>query len=137
MRISNELIKMIETEIADGFISKRKHDTEDLYVLNYTPLAAHAWKWNDATTLCRGLIVDGDYNIVARSYPKFFEISQITDLSIIPTDLDCDIMDKADGFLGVMYFINGVPYIASRGTFGSEMANEANKMLRGKYFKTK
>jgi len=133
MRISNELIKMIELEIKDGFISKRKHDTEDLYVLNYTPLAAHAWKWNDATTLCRGLIVDGDYNIVARSYPKFFEISQITDLSIIPSDLSCDIMDKADGFLGVMYFINDVPFIASRGTFGSEMAYEANKMLKGKY----
>jgi len=133
MKLSDTLIKEIEQEIVDGFISKRKHDNANIYILNYTPKTMQDWRWNSATELCRGLIVDSEYNVVARSYYKFFSIDQLDDLSVIPTDEECEVYDKVDGFLGIMYFIDNIPYVSSRGSFHSEMADAANEMLRTKY----
>lgn len=133
MKLSNELIKEIEKEIVEGYISKRKHLTADIYILNYTPKASNGWYWSEATKTCRGLIVDADYNIYAKSYYKFFATDQLEDLSIVPMDEKCVVYDKVDGFLAIMYFIDGIPYIASRGSFESDQAVEGTKILREKY----
>jgi hypothetical protein len=137
MHLSKEQIISIENAIAEGYVNKTKHPEFDLYNLNYTNKCQIDWRWNEATKLCRGLIVDGDYNVRARSYHKFFTIDQIEDSNcdvMPPEDIEYIIAHKKDGFLGILYFgDDGLPYISSRGSFTSDMALNATKMLRTKY----
>jgi len=138
VRIKKELIILIEEQIEQGYISKTKHSEFDLYNLNYTNKCQMDWLWDDATKFCRGLIVDSNYNLVSRSYYKFFTIDQIEDSEcdvLPPEDMNYEIAHKKDGFLGVSYFVEDKMYISSRGSFGSDMAKRANKILNSKYSK--
>ena len=146
-------ISLIEKDIDLGYISKKKHPELDLYILNYTNQATIDWYWDDATKLCRGLIVDSNYNIVHRSYYKFFDIEQIETTKCDDdwhdhSDEEFIIAHKKDGFLGIMYvnksdsdkinhYSNMYPSsdmaIATRGSFTSDMAIRATEILHSKY----
>jgi RNA ligase len=43
------------------------------------------------------------------------------------------VYDKLDGSLGILYFYDDKPYIATRGSFTSEQAERANKIFQKKY----
>lgn len=60
--------------VAEGLVSTQTDG--HLTIFNYTNKAAYGRFWNDATTACRGLIVDRDGRIVARPFPKFFGVSE-------------------------------------------------------------
>ncbi len=79
---------------------------------------------------CRGLIVDREWNVVARPFPKFFSVEQLN--GVVPNE-PFDVFEKMDGSLGILYFVDGRPMIASRGSFCSEQANRATLMLQEKY----
>jgi hypothetical protein len=137
-RITVQMQMLIEQEIKDGYVSCRKHPDFDYYILNYTNKCQMDWRWTEATKLCRGLIVDGQYNLIARSYYKFFTLDQIEDsqCDAMPSKvLDYTIAPKKDGFLGILYFSpdGKEAFVSTRGSFESEMAIEATKMLRNKY----
>jgi RNA ligase len=111
--------------LAGGFISARKHPSQPLIIYNYTARAQYDNVWNAATLACRGLIADLDGNIVARPFTKFFNLEQLSELP----DEPFEVFEKMDGSLGIVYWVDGAPYIATRGSFESEQAQEANKML--------
>lgn len=69
-------LPQIQANIDYGWISKRKHPQLDYWILNYTQKAQIDWEWNSVTTICRGLIVDQDWNIIARPFKKFFTLDQ-------------------------------------------------------------
>ncbi len=153
MILNENLIEEIKSEIELGYINKSKHPDLDLYMLNYSDKATIEWRWNDATKFCRGLIVDSTYNVINRSYYKFFDIEQIEssgcddDWSLHSSE-KYKIAHKKDGFLGVMYLNKPESYkvttpsfkvgskdmsIASRGSFTSDMAIRATEILHTKY----
>lgn len=118
--------------IDDGWITRRKHPDLPLYILNYSPETQYRNYWNDVTLNCRGLIVDEDWNIVARPFAKFFNLGQVN-LPIQFTD-PVEVMDKADGSLGILYPTPWRSYrIATRGSFASEQALHATDVWRDKY----
>ena len=127
-------------------MSRRKHPTCDLWILNYTPQAQFDNEWNEATIMCRGLIVDANWNIIGRPFKKFFTIEQLTSIRNKVHHLYGrrfkDIfkegfitMDKMDGSLGVIYYnpFNDTWEIATRGSFASDQAIEGTKILQEKY----
>lgn len=124
----------LQKMIDQGFISVQKHPTEDLFIYNYTQKCQFARVWNNETMKCRGLILDKDNNIVARPFEKFFNYEEHTGedslLSPIPNE-EFEVYDKVDGSLGILYWINNEPFIATRGSFTSDQAVEANKILKG------
>jgi hypothetical protein len=127
----------IEKAIADGYVNKNTHPDGELFNLNYSNKCQTEWNWDGAQRYCRGLIVDKDYNLVARSYDKFFTLDQIEDSGcdiLPPKNSRYEVSKKTDGFLGVMYFYQGRPEIGSRGSFTSEMADIATDMLYTQYF---
>jgi len=131
----DELI-LLQQEIDNGYVNVNKHPTADLYIYNYTNKTQYEPHWNDITIRCRGLILDGNGCLVAKGFDKFFTDDQLKNDGkehLIPTDEPFKIYNKADGSLGVMYFIDSIPYIATRGSFVSDMACVANEWLRGKY----
>jgi len=134
--VTNEMMILIEKNIDIGYIKKTKHSVDNIYIYNYTNKCQIDWEWNDATKFCRGLILDDNNKLVARSYYKFFTLDQIEDSGcdlLPPKDLKYTISKKKDGFLGCLYFYNTTWRISTRGSFESEMAIRATAMLRNQY----
>ena len=126
-------IELVKEMIDKGYISVNKHPEYDLYIYNYTKKASGEHVWNEATEFCRGVICDKDYNIIARSFEKFYNYEElVNDGKDIP-DLPFEVYEKLDGSLGILYFANDKPYIATRGSFVSDQASHANKLLYSKY----
>ena len=122
-----ELRKMIDL----GYIDIKQHPSERLYIYNYTKKCQFEKMWNDTTEKCRGLIANGDGDIVARPFPKFYNYEEYEDPSVIP-DLPFDVYEKLDGSLGILYWIDNTPYIATRGSFTSDQAIHATELLHSK-----
>jgi RNA ligase len=124
-------IEQLKQAIADGLIVVQKHPKEELFIYNYTTKVQYERLWNDITLACRGLILDASYNIIARPFAKFFNLGEMSE-QLLP-GLGFEVYDKMDGSLGILYWMNDLPYIATRGSFNSDQAIKANEMLYGKY----
>ena len=120
----NLLNKMIDL----GYVLVNKHPNVDLYILNYSKVCPIDRMWNDVTEKCRGLIVDSEGNVKARPFRKFYNYEEIEDKSIIP-NLPFKVYDKMDGSLGILYWIDDIPYIATKGSFTSEQAQIGTAIL--------
>lgn len=117
--------------ISKNYVRVNKHPEHDLYIYNYTQNAQFERVWNEVTLACRGLILDQNDNIIARPFPKFFNLGEMEN-QLLP-DAAFEVYDKMDGSLGILYWINDVPFMASRGSFASDQSDKANELLHGKY----
>jgi tRNA splicing ligase len=123
--------KQLNQLIADNYIIVNKHPSADLYIYNYSQKAQYERVWNDWTLACRGLIMDGNYQVVARPFQKFFNLGEFEN-QVIPNE-SFEVFEKMDGSLGILYWIDNKAYICTRGSFVSEQALVATEMLRTQY----
>ena len=103
-----------------------------MYIYNYSKQTLYEKDWDEVTLVCRGLILDSDLNIVSRPFGKFFNYEE-PDAQAIKFKPPFKLYDKMDGSLGISYKVNGKVFIASRGSFTSPQAIEANVILQEKY----
>lgn len=122
---------LLKQMISENYVRVNKHPLYDLHIYNYTAKAQYDRVWNEITLSCRGLILDGNDQIVARPFAKFFNLGEIPDMQL--PNLPFEVFDKLDGSLGILYWINETPFIASRGSFSSEQSDRANQILNEKY----
>lgn len=120
-------------ECAQGNVSVRKHEVLPLNIYNYTNKVQYDRNWNAVTLNCRGLILDNDFNLVARPFSKFFNFTeQIPDPIIFGKP--CVAADKMDGSLGILYPLPSGDYaVATRGSFTSDQALWATNWFRKTY----
>lgn len=121
-------LEPIKERVAQGLITERKHPQADLWIYNYTPVTQFKRLWDEYTLMCRGLILDAEGNIIARPFPKFFNLEEYQ--GEIPKE-DFGVAEKMDGSLGIMYF-NPTTHdydIATRGSFTSDQAVKGTQML--------
>lgn len=130
-----ENLELVNDMINQKYLNVQRHPNADIWLYNYSAMCQIEHVWNDVTITCRGLICDSDYNIIARPFPKFFNYEEIDDKSIIPDHLPFEVYEKLDGSLGIMYWIDDVPYITTRGSFVSDQAKHATNILHNKYSK--
>lgn len=116
--------------ISDGYISVQKHPTAELYIYNYTHKCQFDKMWNKWTMMCRGLILDVNYDVVSRPFEKFFNVEELGDK--VPK-APFKVYEKYDGSLGITYWLDDKPNIATRGSFTSEQALRATELLRPIY----
>lgn len=121
----------LQAALTDGQVRVQVHPTKNLYIYNYTEETQFSKRWNNITLQCRGLILDHEYNIVARPWKKFFNFGE-RDLEI-DFNAPVEVTDKMDGSLGILYFDGDDWAIATRGSFASDQAIHATKLLRTKY----
>jgi RNA ligase len=119
--------------IAQGYITKRKHPEEDLFILNYTSKTQYERVWNEFTEQCRGLIVDSSMTIRSRCFRKFFNYDEVSSQvnKRISDGVKFDVFEKMDGSLGILYWIKDKPFIATRGSFESDQAIKATQGADG------
>jgi len=127
-------MKDLNKYIEEGWIKSRKHPTEKLWIYNYSPKTQFEKFWNDTTLMCRGLILNEHQEIVARPFPKLFNMEELQedDMPNIPSQ-DYRVYEKMDGSLGIMYWIGNNPFISTRGSFESAQAIKSTSWLSGKY----
>lgn len=121
------LIKYVEEKL----VLVQKHPNYDLYIYNYTPKVQYEKLWDEITLMCRGLILDSEMNVIAKPFGKFFNIEEHTENEL--PKLPFDVYEKMDGSLGILYWIENNPFIATRGSFNSEQSIHACKVLYEKY----
>ena len=123
--------ELLRELIDKQYINVQKHPTADLYIYNYTAMVQYERCWNEVTKNCRGLILDGHGTPVARPFPKFFNLEELT-ADQIPKE-PFEVFEKLDGSLGILYFIDNQAFMATRGSFTSDQAVRANEILQKKY----
>lgn len=124
-------IQALHELIDNDYINVQKHNHADLYIYNYTAKAQYDKVWNEWTLACRGLIMNADYEVMARPFKKFFNWGEVEN-QVIPHE-SFEVYEKMDGSLGILYWIDEIPYIATRGSFNSNQSKVATEMLRTKY----
>jgi T4 RnlA family RNA ligase len=135
MKTTNKILervdwKLLNTYIDNKLIMANKHPEYDIWILNYSVKVQGMKAWDEYTLSCRGLVIDAEGNILARPFEKFMNYEEY-----LPTEidwsLDFDAFEKMDGSLIILFYYKSVSkwIVASRGSFISEQALEAQKML--------
>jgi RNA ligase len=120
-------------EIDGGWVTRKTHPTLPLTILTYSRGCQYDRHWTEATTKCRGLIVEDSGRIVAWCLPKFFNHSEhefgFDYAPPLPADEPFEIFDKEDGSLGLIFHYAGTWRLASKGSFISEQAQWGQRWL--------
>lgn len=124
-------LDLLNQAVTEKWVSVQKHPEADLFIYNYAPVVQYQKLWNEVTRLTRGLILDGQGRVAARPFPKFFNLEEHQPGEIPPEPFD--VFEKADGSLGILYWLGDQPAIATRGSFASEQALHATDLLRCRY----
>lgn len=127
MRFEINKEKYIET----GLVTERQHPEYPYLIYNYTPECQFSKAWDEVTLQCRGLIVHAETReIVARPFSKFFNYEEHLAGGLpIPDEVPV-VYPKFDGSLGILYWCNGEPRIATRGSFVSDQALWATRYIQ-------
>lgn len=105
------------------------HPYHDLTIWNYLETIHYKDEWDEITSACRGLVVDCNGKVIARSFPKFFNIEEEKH-----THMDeYRVFEKLDGSLGILFFYDNEWIFASRGSFISNQSVEGMKILNEKF----
>lgn len=126
-------VKKIKKYLTNGLLLCQFHPSvPNIVILNYSRKVQFENLWDELTLLCRGLIINIETGkIIARPFLKFFNYEQLKpeEIPLLPFEA----YEKMDGSLGILYWLNNNPYIASRGSFASDQANHANDVLYSRY----
>ena len=119
-----------------------KHPNADLYIYGYDNRKQHRIIWDNTNINMRGLIIDAEGEAQAMSFKKFFTFRNYISPKVIalsegntlrlPQE-DYTISEKMDGTLGLLYWVNDVPYIATQRSFKATNARWASQILHSKY----
>jgi hypothetical protein len=118
-------IDQIKQDITDKWVTQRWHPRLPLQVLNYSQKCQHKNHWTTETTACRGLILNDEWDVIERPFGKFFWLGRDE-----APDEPFVAQEKADGSLGILYWEDTLPSIATRGSFTSWQALAATIWVR-------
>lgn len=119
-------LDILNNYIARGYLVKQDHPTLPISIYNYSRTCQYEGRWDDITLNCRGLVLDNEGNVVARSFPKFFNMEEMKEIPNEPFQ----VYEKMDGSLGIVFYYNGEWHLASKGSFISEQAVKGREMLQ-------
>lgn len=128
------LLEQIREEVTAGRVTEQTHPAYPyLSIFKYADSCSYEGGWNSINKLCRGLIIDTrDGSIVARSFPKFFNLGETPESSLENLPIETfEVFEKMDGSMGSIYFHDGKWRVATPGSMDSPQAREATSMLEG------
>ncbi len=124
-------IDILNDYIEKGLVVKNDHPTLPLSIYNYSRTTQYEGKWDNITKSCRGLILDREGNVVAKSFDKFFNLEEHKPEEI-PNE-EFEVYEKLDGSLGILFWYQGKWILASKGSFISDQAIKGKNILNSKY----
>jgi hypothetical protein len=115
-------INEFEARVKSGLI--KKFVDGDYIGWCYTQKCQWEKKWDEYTTIARGIVTLSNGIVISRPFPKFFNLGEPEAEPISWTD-KITVTDKIDGSLIICSFYNGIMVLNSKGSFTSEHANFA------------
>ena len=119
------MLEKLNKYLEDGLLYNQVHPTLDLTIWNYTEKVQYEGLWDEITLMCRGLVTNSKGEIVARPFKKFFNMEEGKHT---PTS-EFEVYEKMDGSLGIFFYYNGEPVLATRGSFTSDQAIKGREIL--------
>lgn len=134
------LLNKLWQEVEAGRVSASQ--TGSLTIFKYTQSTHIDGTWNETNRVARGIIFDVDGTIVARPFPKFFNLNEReeTKPGSLPWKSGVEVYEKVDGSCGAGYvtyeYVDGVGEVANwrlatpgsmeseQALYGTEMLNE-------------
>lgn len=108
----------IETLEKQLGIKATRHPTEPLMTLNYSQLESP--KNNPVVMECRGIVLDDNYDLVAKSFNRFFNYGEDIDLQKNFKWSGFTCQEKVDGSLIMMFWYNGRWIVKTRASWCQE-----------------
>ena len=99
-------------------ITVKEYPEEGLYVLNYSQIDSP--KTDPIVMECRGLILDDEFNVVSRSFSRFFNLGEAPETQKGLDWNKASIFSKVDGSLIKLYNWKNKWYFSTRGTAFAE-----------------
>lgn len=124
-------INILNDYIDKGLVVKNDHPTLPISIYNYSRTTQYEGKWDSITKSCRGLILDKEGNVIAKSFDKFFNFEEHKS-DEIPSE-EFEVYEKLDGSLGILFWYQGKWILSSKGSFVSEQAIKGKNILNSKY----
>jgi len=126
-------INILNSYIERGLLEKNSHPSLPLDIYNYSRECQFSKEWDEITLNMRGTVLDREGNVVARTFPKFFNLEEL-DSSDIPNE-NFDVFEKMDGSLGILFNYEGEWHFATKGSFTSEQAIRGRSILEKYHYK--
>ncbi len=118
-------LQIIQNYIDRGLIEKNDHPSLPISIYNYSRECQFTAAWDEITLNMRGTILDQEGNVIAKSFPKFFNMEE---MKTIPNE-HFQVFEKMDGSL-IIGFKYGLDFhVASKGSFTSDQAIDAKKII--------
>jgi RNA ligase len=115
----------INEYVDKGLLDKCQHKELPIAIYKYSRKCQFDRVWDNVTLNMRGTVLDEEGNVVARTFPKFFNIEEMKELP----DLPFEVFEKYDGSLGILFNYAGEWHIATQGSFYSDVAKYAKIIL--------
>lgn len=113
-------LTILNSYVLNGLVEKNSHPSLPISIYNYSRTCQYERKWDDVTLMCRGLILDDEGNLIAKTFNKFFNLEEHK-LEEIPNE-PFEVFEKMDGSLGIFFFYNGEWHMATKGSFSSDQS---------------
>jgi RNA ligase len=120
-------VKILNDYVERGLLEKNSHPTLPIDIYNYSRDCQFSRMWDDITLNMRGTILDREGNVIARTFPKFFNLEE-HDHDEIPNE-PFDVFEKMDGSLGILFYYADQWNLATKGSFASDQAIKGKEML--------
>lgn len=124
-------LEVLERYMDDGLVVKNDHPSLPISIYNYSRKAVYDRVWDEITKSCRALVLDNKGNVVARAFDKFFNIEELSNEEI-PNE-SFEVYEKLDGSLILVFRYLGELVVTSKGSFTSDHAILAKKLIDEKY----
>ena len=121
-------LNILNGYIEKGLLIKNSHPTLPIDIYNYSRECQFSEVWDDITLNMRGTVLDHHGNVVARTFPKFFNMEEHKSEEI-PNE-PFSVFEKMDGSLGILFNYDGEWHLATRGSFVSEQAIRGKEILK-------
>jgi RNA ligase len=126
-------LEILNQYVEEGWVVKNDHPSLPISIYNYSRKTQYEGKWDDITLKTRGLVLDNEGTVIAKSFDKFFNYEELVGKNEsqfkIPNE-PFEVFEKMDGSLGILFNYNDEWILATKGSFSSDQAIKGMQILK-------
>jgi RNA ligase len=126
-------LEILNQYVEDGWVDRNVHPSLPISIYNYSRKTQYEGKWDDITLKTRGLVLDNEGTVIAKSFDKFFNYEELVGKNEcqfkIPNE-PFEVFEKMDGSLGILFNYNDEWILATKGSFSSDQAIKGMQILK-------
>ena len=126
-------LEILNQYVKDGWVERNDHPSLPISIYNYSRKTQYEGKWDDITLKTRGLVLDTEGNVIAKSFDKFFNYEELVGNKWVESKIPnepFEVFEKMDGSLGILFNYNDEWILATKGSFTSDQALRGMEILK-------